>query len=493
MTQVTQNAVGAIDVEGKHLQEIKAIVARTLPYKRVLAYGSRVTWQAHEWSDIDMVACGASDRALRSAINAFEESAIPFVVQLLQWESIPQKFKDNIMRQYFVLQKEDDWGIFKLGDVVHTNPIERLSKGTVAKKIEMRILQPHTKRISIYENKEYHGGVKFRNGDTIMASITPCLENGKIAFIDILNNEEIGFGSTEFIVFREKKGTSDSNFIYYLITSPAIKNLAIKSMTGSSGRQRVQKYMIFNCTVKIPLLPEQKAIAEVLSSLDDKIDLLRRQNKTLENIAQTIFRERFIKSADDRWEVKKLYDFGNIICGSTPSKKKKEYFDGDIPFIKIPDMHGKIFIARSTDSLSEAGKQSQEKRTIPPMSIIVSCIATVGLVGINLYESQTNQQINSIVPEKEMYSYFLYCFMKSSTDLLISMAGGGTATLNLNTGNFASIPVKYPGDVCVLDFHKTVKSFFEKIKHNTRQIRTLAQLRDTLLPHLMSGTVRVAH
>src|SRR5690625_2477527 len=336
-----------------------------------------------------------------------------------------------------------EWKEYKLKDFARINPTERIPKGTIAKKIPMEFVQPFTKRIPNYLLEEYKGGVKFRNGDTLMARITPSLENGKISFVDILDEDEIGYGSTEYIVLRAKDNISDKHFLYYLAVSPTIRFTAIKSMTGSSGRQRVQTDVVKEHVFDAPELPEQRAIASVLSSLDDKIDLLHRQNQTLEQMAETLFRQWFVEEADEGWEERPLSQFGQIICGKTPSKKKAKYFNGEYPFIKIPDMHGKTFVFDTQDKLSEEGFLSQKNKALPPKSINVSCIATVGLVTMNAFPSQTNQQINSIIPDDE-YRFYLYCEMKNSYELLHSMSSGGTATLNLNTGNFSKIPVLLP-------------------------------------------------
>ncbi|EEY3942336.1 restriction endonuclease subunit S [Escherichia coli] len=238
---------------------------------------------------------------------------------------------------------------------------------------------------------------------------------------------------------------------------------------------------------------EQKAIASVLSSLDDKIDLLHRQNKTLESMANTLFRQWFIEDAHIHWTEKKLSSFGRIICGKTPSKKNSLYFGNDVPFLKIPDMHGKVFVFKSTDNLSFAGEHSQSKKTIPPGSICVSCIATVGLVCITDVSMQTNQQINSIIPNKEYYKYFLYLLMKSMGDELNNLASGGTATLNLNTGDFSNITFLSPSENELKIFHQSISSLFDKLKLNSKQINIIENLRDTLLPKLMSGEVRVQY
>ena len=168
---------------------------------------------------------------------------------------------------------------YKLGDVSIINPRETIKKGNIAKKVDMAVLQPFTRKIPSFELLEYKGGTKFRNGDTIMARITPCLENGKTSQVSILDDNEIGFGSTEYIVFRAKEGISDCNFLYYLVCSDIVRDPAIKSMVGSSGRQRVQTDVIQNLEIDLPSFETQKQIASILSALDDKIELNNRINQ----------------------------------------------------------------------------------------------------------------------------------------------------------------------------------------------------------------------
>jgi type I restriction enzyme S subunit len=287
---------------------------------------------------------------------------------------------------------------------------------------------------------------------------------------------------------RAKEQESDNNYVYYLLKDAVNK---LKQISHGGVFDTITRETFNEIDILLPPLPEQRAIASILSSLDDKIDLLHRQNKTLEAMAETLFRQWFVEEADEGWKEKPLSFYGTIICGKTPSKKVQSYFNGDIPFIKIPDMHGNIFLFDTSDSLTEEGKRSQSNKTLPPKSICVSCIATVGLVSLNAKESQTNQQINSIVPNENYYRYYLYLTMRSSYDLLHSMASGGTATLNLNTGNFSQIPVLYPEQSVLEEFHSEVEPLFDKIFFNQSQIHTLEKLRDTLLPKLMSGEVRV--
>ena len=169
----------------------------------------------------------------------------------------------------------------KLKDFAIINPRESLSQGTVSKKVSMDKLKPYSRDIIEFEMESYSGGAKFRKGDTLMARITPCLENGKIAKANFLNEGEIGFGSTEFIVFRAIPGVSDENFLYYLICSDIIKIPAIKSMVGSSGRQRVQVDVLENLDIEVPCFDEQKRIGRLLKILDDKIELNVKVNNNL--------------------------------------------------------------------------------------------------------------------------------------------------------------------------------------------------------------------
>lgn len=173
------------------------------------------------------------------------------------------------------------WQTFKVSDAIEINPRELITQGTIAKKISMDKLRPFCRDIPEYEIAEFSGGARFRNRDTIMARITPCLENGKTAMVSILQDNEVGFGSTEFIVFRAKPGVTDPDFVYYLICSPSVRESAIKSMVGSSGRQRVQTDVVQNLEIAVPDIETQKKIGAILKDLDDKIALNNSINNNL--------------------------------------------------------------------------------------------------------------------------------------------------------------------------------------------------------------------
>ena len=192
------------------------------------------------------------------------------------------------------------------------------------------------------------------------------------------------------------------------------------------------------------------------------------------------------------WRVGKLGEVGQIVCGKTPSKDNQEYFGGEIPFIKIPDMHGQVFIVKTEDSLTELGANTQKNKFIPKNSICVSCIATVGLVSITSKDSQTNQQINSIVPNDEKYLGYLYFVLTNMKSDLLAIGSGGSATLNINTSTFSNIEIIIPNEGILENFHDATNPIFTKILDNLYQIQSLARSRDELLPRLMLGEVQVS-
>lgn len=231
-----------------------------------------------------------------------------------------------------------NWTTKKLSEIANINPKESIGKGVVAKKVPMDKLQPFCRDIPEFVLEEYKGGTKFRNGDTIMARITPCLENGKIAKVSVLSDDEVGFGSTEYIVFRAIDGVSDAEFLYYLICSPLVRNPAIKSMVGSSGRQRVQTDVVASLNIEIPPFEEQRKIGGLLKALDDKIELNNQINNNLFEQAQSLFKSWFIdfdpfsNTMPEDWaigtigDIIEVYDSKRVpLSGSQRDKMDKIY------------------------------------------------------------------------------------------------------------------------------------------------------------------------
>ena len=390
-----------------------------------------------------------------------------------------------------------EWKETTLSEISIINPTENLVKGIKAKKVNMDVLIPFTKKIPSYSIEEYKGGMKFRNGDTIIARITPCLENGKTAYVDFLDDDEIGFGSTEFVVLRKKDGKSDSHFLYYFALSPDFRDVAILSMTGSSGRQRVQLDVIKNHPFLLPPLPEQRAIASVLSSLDDKIDLLHRENKTLEAMAETLFRQWFVEEAKDEWEEVPLSEVTKIAIGRTPPRKESHWFSTDpkdVKWVSIKDLgQSEVFVFDTSEYLKQEAVENFNIPIIPADTVLLSFKMTVGRVGITTEPMVSNEAIahfkfDDNTPFSKEY---LYIFLK--TFKYESLGSTSSIVTAINSSMIKDIEIIIPDDITMNVFRTYTEPLFSKIKANIYQIRTLEKLRNTLLPKLMSGEVRIQY
>jgi len=196
----------------------------------------------------------------------------------------------------------DVWSTMPFDKAVQVNPTVRLERGSVYPFVDMQAVDPGSRSVGLSELREFKGGgSRFMNGDTLMARITPCLENGKIARYAAAKAEEVGHGSTEFIVIRGRPNVTDNGFAYYLTKWDGVRKYCISQMTGSSGRQRVPTSALSHHEVTIPPLKEQQAIACILGALDDKIELNRRMNRTLEEMARAIFKSWFVDFDPVHW------------------------------------------------------------------------------------------------------------------------------------------------------------------------------------------------
>lgn len=384
-----------------------------------------------------------------------------------------------------------EWKEYTLNDFALINPTERLSKGTIAKKVAMEALQPYTKKVPTYILEEYKGGTKFKNGDTIMARITPSLENGKTSYVDILDKDEVAFGSTEYIVLRERDGVSDKHFIFYLAISPLVRETAIKSMTGSSGRQRVETDVVKNHSLLLPPLPEQKAIAGILSSLDDKIDLLHRQNQTLEAMAETLFRQWFVEEAKEAWEELKVCDIAEHVKISIhPAKQPNTIFE----HYSLP-----AFDNGQAPELEAGSNILSNKYQVIPNSILVSKLNPrfPRIWGIDNSVSKTSicstefQVIRPLNPNH--YAYLLSFFHSQNASSALTMAASGTSGSHqrVRPQDILDLSFKVNSVERIYEYSQIVQPSLDKIQHNKIEIKNLQSLRDTLLPKLMSGQIKI--
>ncbi|WP_422484612.1 restriction endonuclease subunit S [Gudongella sp. DL1XJH-153] len=414
-----------------------------------------------------------------------------------------------------------NWNVKKLVDVT-----EYISRGITPKYTEStensvvvinqrcirdgKVLFENSRRHSL--KKKSINEDKYLKDYDVLVNSTGVGTLGRVSQIHEIN--ELTTTDSHVTIVRSNENVVDKRFLGYSIKS---KQWLIENMAeGSTGQTELSRIR-FGEEIEIEFpesLAEQKAIAHILSSLDEKIEVNNKINKTLEEMGQSIFKHWFVdfefpnedgepyKSSGGEmvdselglipkgWEVKTLGDLSSeIITGKTPSTKDKSNFDGKIQFVKIPDMHGKVFITKTESYLSEKGMNIN--KVIPPNSIMVSCIATPGLVSLAAEECQTNQQINTIVNINPKMSYFTYFLISDLADYIRTLGSTGSTTLNLNKGQFSKIKVIKPKGKYIYEFYDLVDPIFNKILTNQRMVERLDSIRDTLIPKLMSGEIRV--
>ena len=390
-----------------------------------------------------------------------------------------------------------EWTKKKLSDIADFNPRETIKKGAITKKIPMDVLRPFYRDIPYYVEECFSGGTKFRNGDTIMARITPCLENGKTAQVSILNDGEVGFGSTEYIVFRAKEGIADKDYLYYLICSPKVKEPAIKSMVGSSGRQRVQTDVVKNLEIDVPPLVEQEKIGSFLKALDDKIALNDRINKNLEQQAQAIFNNAIQQSKSVTYV--KLGSLADVKGGKRlPKGANLMSIPNSHPYIRVRDLNDVVFASLSANYkyVDDETQKAISRYITTTDDVLISIVGTVGLTAIvdkslnmaNLTENCVKvTKLHGISPE------YLLLYLRSqhgSEEIKKGTVGAVQAKLPIKNIQALSVPLLPQSDLQLLN--DTLKILFHQLSINIAESKCLTDIRDSLLPRLMSGELDVS-
>ena len=526
-----------LNLPRRYREQLEALLWEHAPDAEVWAYGSRVSGRSHEGSDLDLVLRSPTLEpgvdGYFDLLEAIEKSNIPILVQAHDWARLPESFHREIERSYVVVQKrvskpgaarEDVWAEMPFSEAVLLNPPTRLERGKVYPFVDMAAVSGDSRSVYPSEQREFKGsGSRFQSGDTLMARITPCLENGKIARYCAPPDTEVAHGSTEFIVVRGRLGVTDNDFAYYLTQWEEVRNYAIEQMTGTSGRQRVPLDALDHLTVPIPPLAEQRAIAQILGTLDDKIELNRRMNQTFEAMAQAVFQDWFVDFGPVRaklvgqepylppevwdlfpdrlvaselgeipegWEVKALEQISELnptepmkkgtigpyidmaalpTSGSSPEDAILREFTSGTRF-----RNGDTLFARITPCL-ENGKTAFVQ-SLPK-----------GVVGWGSTEFIVMRASPPVPPE---YSYLLARDGAFREHAIQSMTGtSGRQRVQVDALAPYLLPV--PRAEVLARFSSLVSPLFASIELSRKESRSLAAQRDALLPKLVSREVRL--
>ena len=448
-------------------------------------------------------------------------------------------------------------------DIVDFNPSRPLSKGKEFPFIDMASLPVNGRDINEVSNKVFNGGgAKFKNGDTLFARITPCLENGKTAKVENLPVGCIAHGSTEFIVLSAKS-KDDEDFVYYLARLPDFRSYAISRMEGTSGRQRVSWQALAEFNLRLPEKGKRKKIGKILKSLDDKIHLNNQINQTLESIAQTIFKSWFIdfdpvrakiaakqegkdpeltamcaisgksevelqQMAEDDlaelrataslfpdelveselgevpkgWEVKRFEDLLDTLESGTRPKGGVSGISEGIPSVGAENILGLgIYNYGKEKFVPYSFFEKMKKGKVQDYDVLLykdggkpgefkPRVSMFGK-GFPYEEFSINEHVFRIRSTK-LEQFFLY-FKIKSPDILSQLASKGAkaAIPGINQNDVKSLYISCPTDNILEKFNSSVESLINLILKNSLESKSLAKLRDSLLPKLLSGEIEV--
>lgn len=354
------------------------------------------------------------------------------------------------------------------------------------------------------KNEKYH-----LNYNDILIALTGSHINqmssvvGRIARIkyheDSLLNQRVGK------VFAKDSKLCDIDYVYYFLSQDYIKISLASKAGGAANQANISPNDVKSLTVRWPDIETQHRIADILSAYDDLIENNQKQIKLLEEAAQRLYKEWFVNlrfpghentkivdGVPEGWNECTVESFGTVITGKTPPTSNKEYYtNGKVPFVTIPDMHNVVYPLKTEKRLTIEGAQTQKNKYIPPNSVMISCIGTVGLVSIATEVCQTNQQINSIILNNEDDLYFFYESMLRMKDLLDGLGSNGATMTNVNKSKLEKLIIISPSKDIVKQYNDVCKPLFESALNLSRKNVYLKNMREALLPKLMSGEVEV--
>jgi len=395
------------------------------------------------------------------------------------------------------------WDTIAFSELVEFPPKVSLEKDELYDNIPMDVVDGGIKYVQEINQRVYTGGgAKFGNGDTIFARITPCLENGKIAKVKGLE-KGVGFGSTEFFVFRAKENISDPDFVYYLAKTELVRQPAIKSMVGASGRQRADKGVVEQIKVPNIPLPTQRKIASILSAYDNLIENNLKRIKLLEERAFLRYKSEFdffkpsneINKIPESWSVKRADEIFKINIGKTPPREQSEWFndeDSKVKWVSIKDINNStVFAFETSETVTEMAVSKFNMNVAKAHTVLLSFKLTVGKVAITTEDMTTNEAIAhfNIEDESLMCSEYIYFYLKNFPYYSLgSTSSIGTA---INSKVVKAMPVLLPPKKVISDYKKVVENDFNLIQNLLKQNTKLREARDILLPKLMNGQIEI--
>ncbi|KAF3983448.1 MAG: restriction endonuclease subunit S [Methylococcales symbiont of Hymedesmia sp. n. MRB-2018] len=488
-------------LSAEQLTEIKAILSSYDAIEQAILFGSRAIDTYKEASDVDIAIKGEkADWSLAMTLKDHfeEETYLPFFFDVVAYSSIKSdELREHIDRKGKVLcwVGRSEWREVKISGIA-----EIIGGGTPKTSVPeywngdipwLSVVDFNTGKKYVSNTEKTITSLGLEKSSTKLLKDNDIIisARGTVGVLAMLD-KPMAFNQSCYGMRAKENTTSD--YLYYLL-----KNTVKHLQQASCGAvfDTITRNTFDETDIPFPPLPEQKAIAQVLGSLDDKIALLHRQNKTLEQMAETLFRQWFVEEAGEDWEEKPLKELVDIAIGRTPPRKQKQWFstnNKNVKWISIKDMRDSgLFIFDTSEYLTTEAVDNFNIPIIPKNTVVLSFKMTLGRVGITSEDMLSNEAIAHFkFNDETLFSKeYLYLFLKTYPYQTLGSTSSIVTSINSTMIKELTIPI--PDKKTLLLFGKQVNDSFLKIKINQTQIRTLESLRDTLLPKLMSGEVRV--
>lgn len=375
-------------------------------------------------------------------------------------------------------QISENWWKVKLGEIAQNFDTLRVPLSSM-QRINMKGKYPYYGAAEIVDHiNDYH----YEGLHVLIAEDGTVYSDGNKPMLQLVNGR---FWVNNHAHVLRGKNDTETKYLFY-----ALKNTPITPYITGAVQLKLTRENLDRIEFPYPKdLDARHKIVTIVSAFDNKIELNNKIAKNLEEITQAIFKEWFVKNKT-KLQTQKIKDLGKVVTGKTPSTKDLLNFGTDCPFVTIPDMTN-TFVLKAERYLSQKSADRMQNLILPAESVCVSCIATVGLVSITTEESITNQQINSIIPNKEYYTYFLYQFFKRNKNLLQAYGAAGSTTLIINKTQFESLNIDVPDDLTMKKFDQLVRPMYKNLLTISEENQKLAAMRGLLLPKLMKGEIRV--
>lgn len=485
-----------LDVRPDHLQIVQDILHRHVPQYEVWAFGSRAKWMAKDYSDLDL--CIKTDEPLGFDVLAqlqedFTESDLPWKVDVVDWASTSALFREVIERDRVVVQEVNlseimnvGWIQTTLGDVV-----------TLQRGIDLPVQDRQDGDVPVVAST---GIIGFHNKAPVKGPGVVIGRSGSIGGGQFIRDDFWPLNTTLWV--KDFHG-NDPRFCYYLL-----KSIDFSSLNAGSGVPTLNRNHLHPLRVLRPSMEVQRSIASCLGAIDDKVEVNRRMNETLEAMARAMFKSWFVDfegvPPEDMqesklgwipkgWRISTVGEEVTVFGGSTPSTKEAEYWDDGIHHWVTPkDLSSLEFpvLLNTERKITDAGLTKITSGLLPVGTLLLSSRAPIGYLAITEVETAINQGFIAMRCERELSNVFMLNWCRENMSVIIGNANGSTF-LEISKSNFRPLPIVVPSTEKLREFEQQAKLLHQLVVDNQCQSQTLIKLRDTLLPKLLSGELRV--